>query len=104
MAATHPPASATPGAPAATGRAPAATGYAVQLGAFGTPGSANREWERLKFRYAAKLAGLTPQVVRAGTSSGLYRLQARASGEAQARSICEWLKAQSQPCVPVIPR
>jgi hypothetical protein len=85
--------------------APAATGYAVQLGAFGTSASANREWERLKVRYAAKLAGLTPQVVRAGTSSSqLYRLQARASGEAQARSICEWLKAQSQPCVPVIPR
>jgi len=83
----------------------AATGYAVQLGAFGTPGSANREWERLKFRYGAKLAGLTPQVVRAGTSSGqVYRLQARAGGEAQARSICDWLKAQSQPCVPVIPR
>lgn len=98
-------AGAAPSAPVAATRAPAATGYAVQLGAFGTPGSANREWERLKFRYAAKLAGLTPQVVRAGTSSGqVYRLQARAGGEAQARSICDWLKAQSQPCVPVIPR
>ena len=106
-------AGAAPSAPVAATRAPpspapgalAATGYAVQLGAFGTPGSANREWERLKFRYGAKLAGLTPQVVRAGTSSGqVYRLQARAGGEAQARSICEWLKAQSQPCVPVIPR
>jgi hypothetical protein len=83
----------------------AGKGYAIQLGAFGTPGSANREWQRLKFRYGARLSGLTPQVVRAGTSSGLlYRLQARAAGEAQARSICEWLKAQSQPCVPVIPR
>ena len=83
----------------------AGKGYAIQLGAFGTPGSANREWQRLKFRYGAKLSGLTPQVVRAGTSSGqLYRLQARATGEAQARAICEWLKAQSQPCVPVLPR
>jgi cell division septation protein DedD len=85
--------------------APAGKGYAIQLGAFGTPGSANREWQRLKFRYGAKLSGLTPQVVRAGTASGqLYRLLARATGEGQARAICEWLKAQSQPCVPVIPR
>lgn len=106
-----PPAGAGPASPvaapaaSATSSAMTGQGYAIQLGAFGTPGSANREWQRLKFRYGVKLSGLTPQVVRAGTSSGqLYRLQARASGEAQARSICEWLKAQSQPCVPVIPR
>jgi cell division septation protein DedD len=98
VTATAPAAASAPGALA--GKA-----YAIQLGAFGTPGSANREWQRLKFRYGAKLSGLTPQVVRAGTSSGqLYRLQARAAGEGQARAICEWLKAQSQPCVPVIPR
>ena len=95
----------TASATAAGAAAGAGKGYAIQLGAFGTPGSANREWQRLKFRYGARLSGLTPQVVRAGTSSGqLYRLQARAAGEAQARAICEWLKAQSQPCVPVIPR
>jgi cell division septation protein DedD len=95
-------------APAAAGPAPGAVtgkGYAVQLGAFGTPDSANREWQRLKLRFGAQLADLTPQVIRAGTSSGqLYRLQARAAGEAQARAICQWLKAQSQPCMPVIPR
>ena len=101
------PAAALTAAPAAASPAPASAGkgYAVQLGAFGTPGSADREWQRLKVRFGAQLAGLTPQVVRAGTSSGqLYRLQARASGEAQARAICAGLKAQSQPCVPVIPR
>lgn len=93
---------------AAAGPAPGGSGgrgYAVQLGAFGTPGSANREWQRLKLRFGAQLSGLAPQVVRAGTSSGeLYRLQARTAGEQQARAICERLKAQSQPCVPVIPR
>ncbi len=79
--------------------------YAVQLGAFGTPGSANREWQRLKLRFAAQLSGLSPQVIPGGSSLGpLYRLQARASGEAQARAICEALKSQSQPCVPVLPR
>jgi hypothetical protein len=104
------PGSAAPQTPAPAAASPAQgaaadRGYAVQLGAFGTPGSANREWQRLKFHYGARLAGLAPQVVRAGTAAGqLYRLQARATSEAQARSICEWLKAQSQPCVPVIPR
>lgn len=94
--------------PATAGAAPGALdgkGYAVQLGAFGTPGNANREWQRLKARFGTQLAGLTPQIVRAGTSFGqLYRLQARAPGEREARAICERLRAQSQPCVPVIPR
>ena len=105
----EPPARPAPGTPtpAAAGppRASAGSGYAVQLGAFGTPASANREWRRLKSRFGAQLSGLAPQVVRAGTSSGeLYRLQARTADEHQARTICERLKAQSQPCVPVIPR
>jgi cell division septation protein DedD len=90
-------------APAAT--APAvATGYAVQLGAFGSPASATREWQRLEARFASVLAGLSPQLVAAGSvSSPIYRLQAAAAGEAQARAICDSLKAQSQPCVPVLP-
>jgi cell division septation protein DedD len=90
-------------APAAT--APAvATGYAVQLGAFGSPASATREWQRLEARFASVLAGLSPQLVAAGSvSSPIYRLQAAAAGEAQARAICASLKAQSQPCVPVLP-
>jgi cell division septation protein DedD len=104
-AAAAAPATTAPAAAGSAAVAPAGTGFAVQLGAFGTPGSANREWQRLKSRFGAQLAGLTPQVVRAGTPSGqLYRLQARAGGEAQARAICATLKAQSQPCVPVIPR
>ena len=87
------------GSPALSG-----TGYAIQLGAFGTPGSASREWQRLKVRFAPQLTGLAPQVVRGGSSLGqLYRLQARTGSEAQARSICDTLKSRSQPCVPVLP-
>jgi len=102
------PAVAVPASPAAARTVSGASGatvYAVQLGAFGTPGGANREWQRLKLRFGAQLSGLSPQVVRGGTSLGqLYRLQARAAGEVQARAICDALKAQSQPCVPVLPR
>ena len=84
---------------------PASGAYAVQLGAFGTQESATREWQRLQMRFGPLLGGLTPQVLAAGTAGGrLYRLQAPAGGEAQARAICESLKAQSQPCVPVLPR
>ncbi|HYB64362.1 MAG TPA: SPOR domain-containing protein [Steroidobacteraceae bacterium] len=92
-------AAAGPASGAASGR-----GYAIQLGAFGNSGSANREWQRLKLRFGPQLSGLSPQVVRGGTTlSQLYRLQARTGSEAQARSICEALRAQSQPCVPVLP-
>jgi len=96
--ATAPAAAKEPSSPSAS------RGYAVQFGAFGTAASANREWDRLHTRFGHELAGLTPQVVTAGTaSSPLYRLQASAGGEAQARAICDTLKAQSQPCVPVLP-
>jgi cell division protein FtsN len=85
-------------------QAPAASGYAVQLGAFGSEASATREWHRLQARFAPALAGLSPQVVTAGTAAApLYRLQAAASGEAQARAICDSLKTQYQACVPVLP-
>ena len=82
----------------------ASRGYAIQLGAFGTSGSANREWQQLKLRFGSQLSGLSPQIVRGGSSLGqLYRLQARTGSEAQARSICNALRAQSQPCVAVPP-
>jgi len=106
----NPPAAATAAAPAAAFAAGPTTGasaggrYAVQLGAFGSEASADREWQRLQSRFGTQLSGLSPQVVPAGTSTGqLYRLQAPAAGEAQARAICDSLKAQSQPCVPVVP-
>jgi sporulation related protein len=80
-------------------------GYGVQLGAFGNPASADREWQRLQERFGSQLGGLSPRIVVASSGTGqLYRLQASAGGEAQARAICDSLKEQSQACVPVIPR
>ncbi len=81
-----------------------AAGYGIQLGAFSSEERANTEWHALEGRYEAQLHGLTPQVVAADTASGrVFRLQAQAGGEAQARTICEELRKLSQQCVPVVP-
>lgn len=80
-------------------------GYGVQLGAFGSEASADREWQRLQGRFSPQLSGLAPRIIVAQTGAGqLYRLQAPASGEAQARALCDALREQSQACVPVLPR
>jgi sporulation related protein len=80
-------------------------GYGVQLGAFATQASADHEWQRLQGRFGAELSGLSPRIVVASSDSGqLFRLQAAAAGEAQARAICDSLKEQAQACVPVLPR
>ena len=90
-----------PAAATETGR----SGYGVQLGAFGSEASADREWRRLQGRFGAELGNLSPRIVVAESDSqALYRLQAPASGEAQARAICDSLKEQAQACVPVLPR
>jgi hypothetical protein len=79
--------------------------YGVQLGAFGSPASADREWQRLQERFGSQLGGLSPHIVPASTNQGqLYRLQVAAAGEAQARALCDSLKEQAQSCVPVVPR
>jgi hypothetical protein len=90
--------------------APATGGplYSVQLGAFGSEASADREWRRLQGRFGAQLGGLAPRIVAAsnntsGQAGQLYRLQAPAAGEAQARALCDSLREQSQACVPVLP-
>ena len=98
------PAPASAPAPAAEEGSSPANGYGVQLGAFGNPASADREWQRLQGRFGAQLSGLAPRIVLASTNSGdLYRLQAPANGEAQARAICDSLREQAQSCVPVLP-
>ncbi len=80
-------------------------GYGIQLGAFGSQASADHEWQRLQGRFGAQLRGKSPRIVVASTSAGsLYRLQATASGEAEARALCDSLKEQAQACVPVLPR
>jgi cell division septation protein DedD len=83
---------------------PAGNSYGVQLGAFGSEASADREWRRLQGRFGAQLGGLSPRIIAAGNTSGpLYRLQAPAAGEAQARALCDSLRERSQSCVPVLP-
>jgi len=96
----------TEAAPARVSAArPGGSSYGVQLGAFGSEASADREWRRLQGRFGAQLGGLSPRIVAAGnTSLPVYRLQAPAAGEAQARALCDSLKERSQPCVPVLPR
>gem|GEM_PF-277340 len=82
-----------------------AGGYGVQLGAFSSEASADREWHRLQGRFGAELNGLSPHIVLASTDSGeLYRLQVAAAGEAQARALCDSLKEQAQACTPVVAR
>ena len=91
-----------------TAAATGSSSYSVQLGAFGSEASADREWRRLQGRFGAQLGGLAPRIVAAsnntsGQAGQLYRLQAPAAGEAQARALCDSLREQSQPCVPVLP-
>jgi cell division protein FtsN len=83
----------------------AGAAYGVQLGAFGSQASADREWHRLQGRFGAQLGGLAPHIIPAASGSApLYRLQVAAAGEAQARALCTSLKEQAQPCVPVLPQ
>ena len=44
-------------------------GYGMQLGAFGTPASADREWQRLQERFGPQLGGLSPRIVLASTTA-----------------------------------
>ncbi len=91
--------------PASAEESGAQTGYGVQLGAFGSEASADREWQRLRGRFGAELGNLSAHIVVAQSDSGqLYRLQAPAAGEEQARAICDSLREQAQDCMPVIPR
>jgi cell division septation protein DedD len=89
----------------ATAAAAVAASYGVQLGAFDSHESADHEWQRLQGQFGSQLNGLSPRIVLASTNAGtLYRLQAPASDEAQARAICDSLRQREQACVPVLPR
>lgn len=93
-----PPAVAAPvtGGVAAAPAAPATGGTQVQLGAFGSEAKANAAWKTLSTRFAF-LAALPKAVipVEAGGKT-LYRLRARAGG--QAGSICARLKVAGESC------
>ena len=91
-------------AAAPTGTSAGGGGYGIQLGAFSSEDKANGEWRVLLGRFGPQLQGLTSRVVTADTPSGkVFRLQAQAGDESRARTICDSLRRQSQPCVPVLP-
>jgi cell division septation protein DedD len=96
----------TPTGSAAVPTAVAATaGYGIQLGAFSSAEKADAQWQLMASRFGSQLQGLTSHVVAADTPQGrIYRLQADVGDESRSRAICEALREQSQPCVPVIPR
>jgi cell division septation protein DedD len=105
-----PPAAAAAPAPAASpakSAKPAATAgsYGIQLGAFkSSADTANNRWAHLDKAYPKLLAGLSPTVAPKKSASGtLYRLQVAGLTEQHAREICKSLKAQSQPCVLLLP-
>ena len=76
-------------------------GYGVQLGAFVSQASADRGGGGQELHRAWRVSGLMAVVASNkgdnSTAAGL------ASGEAQARALCDVLKGQSQACVPVLP-
>jgi len=91
--------------PASSNETSQSIGYGIQLGAFGSEASADREWHRLRGRFDEQLGNLSPRIVLAESDAGqFYRLQAPAAGEAQARAICNSLREQDQACIPVRPR
>jgi cell division septation protein DedD len=80
------------------------SGFAVQLGAFSDEARARSEWQRLARTYASELGSRSPRYARAQTNAGkLVRLQASATSEADARSVCGALKGRGQACVVVLP-
>jgi cell division septation protein DedD len=97
-------ASAAAAAPAAAAAStPASAGHRVQLGAFSTVGKAEAEWSRLRARFAP-LQALEPRIGAVQTAAGrLFRLQAGLPGEAEAKALCDTLKAGGQACLYVPP-
>ncbi|MCU0951526.1 MAG: SPOR domain-containing protein [Burkholderiaceae bacterium] len=89
-------------APAAAASAPAA--HRVQLGAFSTEANALAQWKAAGDRFS-QLKGLSPLLTATnGGGAKLIRLQAAVRSEADARSLCDALKAGGQPCLYVPPR
>ena len=94
-----------PSAAAAGKEHPAAGAYGVQLGAFKSGrAAAESRWSTLEKEYSTVFAGLKHRVTAGSATAGtLYRLQVRGLSESKARSICQALKAKSQPCILVLP-
>ena len=84
-----PPATETP-APASTG----GTGSVVQLGAFANQAQAERAWTALSSRFP-NVAALNKMIV---PFSGGIRLRASAGSPAEAKQVCQALKAAGENC------
>jgi cell division septation protein DedD len=90
--------------PAVAATSPQAGGHRIQLGAFSTVEKAEAEWSRLRARFAP-LQSLEPRIGAAQTPAGrLFRLQAGLPGAAEAKSLCDTLKAGGQACLYVPPK
>lgn len=70
------------------------SGSTVQLGAFANQAQAERAWSALSARFPA-LAAMTKLVV---PFNGGIRLRAAASSAAEARAVCQTLKAAGENC------
>ena len=87
---TKEPAAAAPKPAPAT----AGTGSVVQLGAFANPAQAERAWTALSARFPG-VASLNKMVI---PFSGGTRLRAGAASPAEARQVCQTLKAAGENC------
>lgn len=96
----------TPAAQPAAKPAPAAPSAAhrIQLGAFSTEANALAQWKAASDKFS-QLKGLSPLLTSTnGGGAKLIRLQAAVRTEADARALCDALKAGGQPCLYVPPR
>jgi cell division septation protein DedD len=84
----------TPAAPTPQPKATGGTGSVVQLGAFQNNAQAERAWTALSSRFPT-VAALSKMVV---PFSGGIRLRAGASSPADARQVCQTLKAAGENC------
>jgi hypothetical protein len=89
-------------APAVAAAAPAA--HRIQLGAFSTEANALAQWKAASDKFS-QLKALSPLLTSTnGGGAKLIRLQAAVRSEADARALCDALKAGGQPCLYVPPR
>lgn len=88
------PAPAEPEAPSPAPAPTGAKGSVIQLGAFANRAQAERAWSALSARFPS-VAAMTKMVV---PFSGGIRLRAAGSTPAEAREVCEALKAAGENC------
>jgi hypothetical protein len=88
------PVEATPAAPAPAPRPAGPAGSVVQLGAFANQAQAERAWTALSARFPG-VAALSKMIV---PFSGGIRLRASAVSPADAKQVCQTLKAAGENC------